>query len=260
MSVLNKYLSNFLMGLMLVVPLHAIAEEKPELLEQLYELSGLEQQFVYLGHTFTQEGLRMGRNELPDNDMSRQMLTRLEEGLSQKYAPEKLRTTVKQILNRELDALVMPDIVEVMQSKVWQKAVRLENLANNPENLKELEDYVTVRLQEKLPRQVRLDLVQQLVKKTDAVETTMNMMVAGAVSAAEIMLGSDTVPSRFEENMRTQMGQMKAEYEDMVTRQFLFTYRYMSDEQLEQYVQYYSKPEIQSLNKAVTLSLVEAFQ
>ncbi|MTI14864.1 hypothetical protein [Sansalvadorimonas verongulae] len=234
--------------------------DNQQLLQKVYDLSGLEKQFVYMGHTFTEEGLRMGRTELPDNEMSNQLLSRLEEGLSAKYAPERLKNTVQHVLARELDQANIEEIIQIMEGRIWQKAVRLENRANNPDNLSELEQYVSVQLQEKLPRQIRLDLIRDLVQKTNAVDTTMNMMVSGALSAAEIMMGSEKIPAQFEQSMRTQMTSMKAEYEEMVTRQFLFTYRFMSDEQLKTYVSYYNTPAIQSLNKAVTTSLVEAFQ
>ncbi|WP_281647132.1 hypothetical protein [Parendozoicomonas sp. Alg238-R29] len=231
-----------------------------QILQKVYDLSGLEKQFAYMGHTFTEEGLRMGRSELPDNEMSLQLLSRLEEGLTAKYAPARLRNTVQNVLARELSDEYLDEIIKVMGGDVWQKAVRLENRANNPDNLNDLENYVSVQLQKKLPRQVRLDLVRDLVQKTGAVDTTMNMMISGALSAAEIMIGSEKIPAQFETSMRNQMSSMRAEYEEMVTRQFLFTYRFMSDEQLQEYVSYYDTPAIQSLNKAITASLVEAFK
>ena len=259
MTYLRRAFSLALMSALLSFP-HSLFADDQQLLQKVYDLSGLEKQFVYMGHTFTEEGLRMGRTELPDNEMSKQLLSRLQEGLSEKYAPERLKETVQDVLARELNQANVEEIVQIMKGRIWQKAVRLENRANNPDNLNELEQYVSVQLQEKLPRQVRLDLIRELVQKTNAVDTTMSMMVSGALSAAEIMMGSEKIPPQFEQSMRSQMTSMRAEYEEMVTRQFLFTYRFMSDKQLQTYVGYYNTPAIQSLNKAITTSLVEAFQ
>lgn len=259
MSYLKRVFSFTLLSVLLSISITSLANSQ-QLLQRIYDLSGLEKQFSYMGHTFTEEGLRMGRSELPDNEMSNQLLARLEEGLTAKYAPDRLRTTVQNVLARELDQIYIEEIVRVMEGRIWQKAVRLENRANNPDNLTELESYVSVQLQEKLPRQVRLDLIRELVQKTNAVDTTMSMMVSGALSAAEIMMGSEKIPAQFEQSMRNQMSSMRAEYEEMVTRQFLFTYRHMSDRQLKTYVEYYNTPAIKALNKAITASLVEAFQ
>ncbi|WP_087111958.1 hypothetical protein [Parendozoicomonas haliclonae] len=228
--------------------------------QKIYDLSGLEQQFAFLSHTFTQEGLRMGRNELPDNDMNRVMLERLEAGLQKKYAPEKLRMAVLKVLNQELDATMTATIISMMEGAVWRRAVELEKRANDPANQKELEKYVSVRLQSELPRQVRLDLIRELVDRSQAVDLTTELMISGSLGAAGILMGEGEIPPQFEEGIRQQMTGMRSEYEEMVIRQFLYTYRYMSDEQLREYVSYYRTPAVQNLNKAVSLALTEAMR
>ena len=238
-----------------------LPEEKAHLLEQVYSLTGLEQQFVALGYAMTEEGLRMGRTELPDNDMSRNLLERLETGLKEKYSVPKMRAVVMQVLDRELDEATLRDILGVIGEPVWQQAVKLEQDASQPDNQLQLENYVTVRLQQALPRQARLDMISELAEKSGGVDLTMDMMASGAISAAQIIMGEESnLPAGFEQGLRQEMQTMRAEYQEMVIRQMLYTYRYMSDKSLRQYVSSYDQPAVRSLNRAMTTALSEAFR
>ncbi len=233
-------------------------------IDKVYRLSGLEEQFVHFATAFKEEGLRMGQGGASGTGISTGVLENLEQELAQKYDVTRLKVVVKQALKQELsqEGTVdrLPAMLEIINSRVWQKAVKLENRANDPARSQELEHYISVELQKQLPRQTRLNLIRELMVKTQAVSMTIDMMVRGAVSTAGVMSDGGSLPEGFESQLREEATAQRFSYQDIVTRHFLYTYRFMSDQQLATYVAYYDKPEIQALHNAMTMALLEAFR
>ncbi|MCL6270395.1 hypothetical protein M3P05_10735 [Sansalvadorimonas sp. 2012CJ34-2] len=232
------------------------------LLEQVYSLTGLEQQFYYLSKTFTDSGIEMGRSNLPPEQLTQRKVNQIMSGLNHQYAVDSLKTKAMTILKQELGQKLLENVLPLMQAPAWRNAIKLENKAYDLARINELEDYIGGKLQENPPRTMRVDLAYELAEKTGAVDLTINLITSAALNNARLLVGDENheLPANIEANIRATMADMRQEYESLVIRQYLYTYRYLSDRQLEEYVSCYDNPSIQALNSAMTIALMEAFK
>ena len=261
---MTKILLKFAAATVLLSTFAAYAEthsSKAGLLSDIYSHTGLEQQFLYLGKTFTDSGLEMGRASLPPGQLTESRASELFSSLQNRYNLQRLKQRAWQILEQELDKNILEDILPLVQEPVWQKAVKLENKAYNPAKMEELEQYVGVQLQERPPRQERIQLAYQLAEKTGAIDLTINLITFAALNNARLILNNaGQLPYEVESSIRSEMDTLRPEYENLVVRQLLYTYRFMSDSQFEKYVEYFDNPSIQALNSAITLAMMAAFK
>ena len=244
----------------LLVTSRAMAATSAKDVRTIYELSSLEQQALNLGRTFIEEGLATGRQELPDDNNRRAVLLRLEVGLREDYAPERLKAKMFNALTNALDIYHVDKIIEIMKSPVWQRATDLERKANTLATTKKLERYITDKLQKQNPRPYRVDLIRQLVVLSDVVPLMMDLMISASVRTTGMLLPQEDSLIYFEADIRKRVESMQAEYKNMLIQQFLYTYRHMPDEQLKAYVDYYKTPAITNLNRAISQALREAFK
>ena len=236
--------------------------ETDQLLQQIYNQTALEQQFHYLGRTFTDSGIEMGRSSIPPDQLTQSKINQIITDLQDQYDIDRLKQRAMDVLAQELDQKLLKNLLPMVQQQVWQNGVGLENRAFDPSNMNALDSYVGVQLQEKPPRQERIDLAYQLAEKTGAVDLTINLITFAALNNAKLLVANDKndLPANIEANIRATMADMRGDYENLVIRQYLYTYRYMSDKQLTDYISLYDNPDIQALNSAVTMALMEAFR
>ena len=67
---------------------------------------------------------------------------------------------------------------------------------------------------------------------------------------------TEITEKQMETAARQHMENYREQYRDMLTAQMLYIYRYMSDSQLEAYIQLYSSPVMRKLNSTVTDALL----
>ncbi len=253
----------FFLASMLLVPMPPYANSTPPTAREIrtiYDLSTLEQQSLYLGQTFIQEGLAIGRAELPKSPESDTILKQLEQGLTARYAPERLQARIVNTLTKEISSEDAEEIIEIMRTPIWQQAVALERKFNNIITTKHLEEYISKTLRDQTPREIRVQLVQQLAQLANTAPTMMELMIGASVTAASILMTQQNVRANFEMEVRKQMESMRNEHQELVTQQLLYTYRHMPDDDLKAYVAMNTTPAIRNLNNVVSRALTEAFR
>ncbi len=259
----KRLFSLFFLASILFIPLPPYANSTPpsaQEIKTIYDLSTLEQQSTYLGQTFIKEGLAIGRLELPESPERDAILERLEQGLKTRYAPERLQAKILSTLTREIGSGEAEEIIELMQTPVWQRAVALERAFNNIITTQHLEEYIAKTLRDKEPREIRVQLVQQLAQLANTAPTMMELMIGASVTAASILMTQQNVRVNFEMEVRKQMESMRDKHQELVIQQLLYTYRHMPDEDLKAYVALNTTPAIKNLNSVVSRALTEAFR
>ena len=239
---------------------HALASATPRDVRVIYKLSFIEQMSYNLGQTFIDEGLATGRQELPEAAASRTVLQVLERRLREHYAPERLEAKILGTMGIVLDSEYAPRIIEIMNTPLWQRATALSRKTNTVTGTKNLEKYITGKLQQQTPRQIRVELVQQLAELSGMTSLMMELMISASATTASILLPQESQAIHFEAEIRNQVETMRTAYHQLIIQQLLYTFRHMSDQDLTTYVNYHKVPAIMNLNQAVSQALQEAFR
>ena len=257
----HSYLSTLLLLFFSVSSVsQALALATPKDVRVIYQLSFIEQMSQNLSQTFIDEGVATGRQELPEAAVGSTVLKMLEKSLREHYAPERLEAKILGTMGMMLDNDHTPTIIEVMSTPLWQKATVLVRKTNTVVGTKNLEKYVTDKLQQKTPRQIRVDLVKRLAELSGMTDLMMELMISASSTTAGMLLPQESQAIHFEAEIRSQVESMRSAYNELITQQLLYTFRHMPDTDLMTYVNYHKIPAIKNLNQAISQAMQEAFR
>ena len=246
--------------LALCVSTASVAASKKELVNEFYHRSGLKQQLDWMQNNFADARALFGDDVNSKDPATQKMVAQLDRSLKEKFSDPQIRRIVLDQLDRDLSVHQLEKILEVMDSPIWQHAWEVEGRAYQPGGIAQMQKYIAQNLETRQPRNARVDMINELIEVTGAIDLTLEMAVQGALMASRLMLANmgktDFTERQMEDSARRQMGKYRDQYHEMLVSQMLYIYRHMSDSQLKAYIELYSSALMQQLNSSVKSALL----
>ena len=244
------------LGLIIHSPL--IAADKKHIIQQLIELTHLADQAREIS-SFALNEITNRKEGLPDEEYKR-----LRDSIALSFNEQRLSKIMRDHLMHQYDNTLSPLWLETLQSAEFKKFAALEIQASKPENFPQLMDYAK-HLQKNPAPKTRIALVNKLNQLTHA----SNLAIETQVAVAKVLLHAinPTLPSN--KQMGTRQIQTALDALRMQTSQtlhnfttvnYLFTYREVSDKELEHYVALYETPQGQWATSTLYDAVIKALQ
>lgn len=253
-----------LASVILVMSAASVAADKSVLVNELYQRSGLNMQLEWMQSNFADARVLFGEEAQKGDEATRKMMAQLDNSLKKKFSDTNIRHIVLAQLNSDLSIEEMEKILQIMKNPVWLRARELENVAYQSGGIEQMQRYIGQRLDTSKPRSARVDLVNELINVTDAIDLTLEMAIQGAMMASRLMMKnmgkSDITEKHMEDAARRQMESYRSQYRNMLVSQVLYIYRHMSDSQLDTYIYLCSLSVMRKLNRSMTGALLAVMQ
>ena len=207
---------------------------KQALARELLEKSGMEAVIEELPKHYL-SGLAENKGEMPP-----ELFTALSSAGLKAYDPRKMKSRVLSNLQRDFDNQRMQVVMDWLNSPLGQKITALENAASTPEAAQEMIGYVK-ELQRRPASQSRLALVQRLDTATSSSEKSAEIILVtllGTATAMDAILPKERQvgAARIRQQMELKRPEVLTGCRQMMRIGFLYTYRTLTDHELERYV------------------------
>lgn len=232
----------------------AAADDKSALINEVLNLAGVDKQLEEISR-FAKNEIETRKEVLAESDY-----LSLKNGMSSIFASEKLRQAVAKNLEQPARDARFTAWRDTLKQPLITKMAQLENQASGEAAFHELNTYAE-KLQHFPPPPARVELVTRLAKATYATELAMDSHIA--VTKALLRLINPSLPenkrldTKKEDQILTDLRSQLAEnLKDVAMITYLYTYREVSDEELNQYATLYET----SPGQWITESLVKAIR
>jgi hypothetical protein len=231
--------------------------------QELYVKSGLEKQLeqlpLVIQATFEQASQVDKRvQKLPGNVSSI-----IKASIQQAFKPASLKETVLTEIRAKLATQDIKKVLAWLESPLGRKCTQLEEDASTPEALAKMQQYAA-RIQNSPPSAERLKIIRKLdsaVKGTEGgVELAIDSQVAIALATistlpAEQQRSLESISREFEKNRP----QLEAMVRAQVLLSFLYTYRNLTDAEIQQYIDFAASPGGSKYHSVTEEALKKAF-
>ena len=236
--------------------------KKESLAQQALELSGVKRQikqsFESVDRTID-ERLAAEKEKLDPK-----MKENLSQVMKESYAVGIIYGNFEKNFLKLTDEKTLIEVIKWYQTTLGKKISDLEVQASTEEATQEMQKYAA-SLQQNQPKPARIKLVQQIDQHSNGTEMAVDIIV-GIVKG--IVIGLDTaLPEDQRSNLREiekQIKDIKVQtrkvIQNVVLVGYLFTYRSLSDEVLQYYVQFLSSTHGRKFTGDVAKALTDAFQ
>lgn len=250
---------SFLSRITLVVALlgasfSAFADDASALIKEVLNLAGVEKQLEEIAH-FAENEIETRKDALAEADY-----LSLKSRMTATFASEKLRVAVENSLAQTARDPRFAAWRDTLQQPLVAKMTQLENQSSGASAFRELSNYAE-KLQHFPPPPARVDLVTRLAKATYATALAMDSHIA--VTKVLLRLINPSLPenkqldAKKEERILVDLrSQLEENLKDVAMITYLYTYRDVSDEELNQYAMLYET----SPGQWVTENLVKAIR
>jgi len=230
-----------------VLPNTTTAQESKEaLLQDLYGKSGLEKQIVQLPMV-----IQVGFDQAVATDdrlkaMPRNVIGEIRASIITFFAPENIKRAILGECREKLSVDDLKKVMEWLDSPLGRKFTQLEEAASTPEKYTEMQQFAQT-LQKSPPLPERLEIIMRLadaVKATQtSVEVAMNTQLAITI-AIVASLPNEQQPTY--DNLAALVEQTRPQIESAMRTQtiisLLYTYRNVTETELDQYIDFASSP------------------
>jgi hypothetical protein len=245
--------------LLLMTPLLAaplLANNKDQLTQELMQASGLKHQIAQLPPGILL-GLEQEKESLP-----KELYDGLRLSMTQAYSAEFIERKVSSTIRERLDEQVLIETLTWLKSDLGKKITALEEAASTAQGYQAIQDYGQA-MQRDPPPQKRLARAQQMDEATRATEIAVNVIEAGELGIA---LGLDSLRAPDEqlglaklmEAIAEDRPNLTAGLRDLNIVGFLYTYKTLSDEELDRYLEFLKSEVGVKYQDAATAGLKEA--
>jgi hypothetical protein len=170
---------------------------------------------------------------------------------------EKVRAKLGELNEKQFD-----DTLRWLDTPLGRRITELENSANEPAAMQKIEAYAQERQKQPAPRS-RMRLIQDLNRVTGAQEMSNNIMEAIMLATALGMNAAQpreqqTSPEALRKEIKSSMPDIQKQTEQFVTSSMLYTYRPLTDKELEAYLQFSRSASGTAYNKSATAGMSDA--
>jgi hypothetical protein len=259
---LKKLLPAIIM--LLLLPLHLWAQdEKTALLDELYIKSGMEKQNADIPAAL-KEGFDQGlKSDTNANKVSPAVIHLIRNSIDSSFSSEQVKTEILQSFKKSLSETQIRSILKWLDSPVGKKCTELEEAGSDPNNFEKRMDFEK-KLKENPVSEARLELIRKLNQATKGTEATVSVAVGmqmALMTAVNLsMPEEERMPyQKMKKEIDTQKPRIRAMIEPRVIIGFIYTYRTLTDPELEEYIKFlstdvglkYSAASIEGLKKAL---------
>lgn len=218
------------------------ASSKNDLIAELFVKSGMDRQLQQMPLVF-----QAGFDQAVNNDdrllkLPKHILSSMRELIVESYATSFLEKIIKEQLAARLTENEIRDVLKWLQSPLGKKCSQLEEAASTPEAITQMQAYAG-QFQHSPPPQKRLKLIQQLDSATKATETAVEVAMNTQLSVAIAVVL--TLPKENQKPilaLKKEIEQTRSQLERIMRTQilisFLYTYRSLTESELEQYLKF----------------------
>lgn len=222
--------------LLVVMPAFVIAQDKSEI-DTFFQLSGLEQQIRELPEIITEQF--NDEKDLLTPASQRTVLSII----STAFEPNQLVNDARKFLEQSENARFITEINAWLESDLTKKMNDLEMASNEDATFQQRDQFFN-SLDDNMPSESRLELVNRLESSTEATYYLVSVITDMYLSLIKIMSpymppDNQIAASRYPELRNTIMNELMPMYRNITLAMNLYTYRDVSDEELEQYVSFY---------------------
>ncbi len=251
--------------LLSLLPVISYAQNQNDaLIQELYVKSGMEKQMEQLplviqaafDRAVLEDDFRI--QELPKNFTSTvSMLAR------EAYAPESLKAIVLPDLREKLTVQDLKEVLKWLDSPLGKICTRLEEAASTPEALAESQQYAA-RIKNSPPTAAHLAVLQKLDSAMKATESTVEVAIntsfaiALAINATLPLEQQDPL-KEIKRDLEKNRPQIEAAAKSETAIALLYTYRSLTEAQIQQYVKFLTSPAGSKYMSVSTAAFNKAF-
>lgn len=238
-----KYYGLLLFSIILCLPvteLQAQSDEQNESVEAFFQLSGLEVQIREL------PGIILSQFEDEIELVPVNARDQIREEITKAFDPDTIVEDARTYLLENLDSDNIKIVVDWLQEPLTQKMNQLEMDSNDDISFAKRDAFFQ-ELEFNPPTESRLDLLNRLESSTDATYYLVSIitdMYLSLIRTINPYLEADKQLSnnRIAQMRTTIMGELTTMYQNITHAMNLFTYRDVTDSELEEYVAFYETP------------------
>jgi uncharacterized protein DUF2059 len=242
--------------LLAAFPVFAESMAEEVAIAELTDLSGLTQQIPHIPKeylTFVDQMLMgLERQRYP---VSRSLGQRIRQSFKDALAPDRMEAEIRLRLRQGLSQDTIQEAVKWLQSDLGKKITAAEGQGGSEEKAIELATFVMQLQLERLDPQ-RLELARRIEEITQGSEMATDAweaVVTGVGRALEIEYRARGLQAqrKLEEYVASVRASVKGMFHQGRLIHVLFTYRSLTDDEFEQYVQFLDTPHGRSMSKAM---------
>ena len=240
----KAWLGTIFLSLLLIIACGQ--NQNDALLQELYVKSGMEKQMeqfpLVIQAGFDQAALQDNRlQRLPKNLTSAIRALALEA-----FAPESLKKAVVAELKEKLTVQDIKEVLKWLDSPLGKNCTRLEESAFTPEAMAEMQQYAA-QIKNSPPTAERLDVLRKFdsaIKATESsVEIAINQQVAIALAiTATLPLEQQRPLADIKREIEKTRPQVEAAIRLDTLISLLYTYRSLTESQIQQYIAFVTSP------------------
>lgn len=170
------------------------------------------------------------------------------------FSEDKIMSSIKRKFVAQCDAAMLQSAVKQLQGTTAQKIRQQEALAMTKEGQKDAPEYFRTLLKT-APDQTRVALLERMDKDLAITDSTLDMMMAMSSGLAAGFGG----PASSSAEIDGLKAQYRPQIHNSMIANQLFTYRNLSDKELEQYVAMYETPAMQNFSMHLSKGMTEVF-
>ncbi len=222
------------------------SSEKEQLLDRLYDQTGLERQLDWVHDSMT---LQEDLYPIPEP-----VVDTVNQVVKVRYSSDFFRTSMKATLDEALSVGELARLIDWFESPLGQKILRLEAAANDPENQAQMAAYIEEKLSREIPRNNRVRLIEELMEALDAVELSTELAASASVGAQRML--REVMPVGTEQPMRPvqvlkaqEKPHIRKEMPERMRNIFLYTYRSLPDHEIQRYLDFARENAMQNFQR-----------
>lgn len=237
----------------------AMAEKSDKLLDEIFQLSGIDstlQQIPVLINATFDNMAGQGTDQKVIDDMKTIM--------ARVMSPEILRGSAMDHMKTELSKAEISQIHKQLKSPFARRMSALEKEASQPDSMANIMAFAQT-LESNPPSDQRINLIAELVKASNAVESSLTVrteFVRGFLEATSQLSPPDQRMT--DEQIDEKIGMMRDQMMESVAQEIILTYFYLyrslSDTEVESYIAMYHAPEMAHFNEEMNIAMAAAFR
>ena len=236
------------------------AEEKDAQLDEIFALSGIDETLqqipLLINATFDNLASQEGNDP--------RVLAEMKDIMANVMSPDKLRGSTMEHLQASLSRKEIKKIHAQLKSPFAQRMSALEKEAGQPDSAENIMAFAQM-LEKQPPTDQRINLITELVRASNAVESSLTMRTEffrGFMEATSQLAPPDKRISS--EQIDEKISSMRRQLLEPVAQEIILTYFYLyrslSDSEIENYIAMYHEPEMAHFNDEMNIAMATAFR
>ena len=234
------------MIVLLMLPVIGHAQNQNELIQSLYVKSGIDKQVRQLPLLIQSSVVQAFEKDDRINDLPRHTKTAISGSVQESFSPERIKKTIIKEVTATMTVKDLNMVLKWLDSPLGKKCTRLENAASTPETLSGVKKFAA-RLKQAPPAAKRLDILRRLDAAVKATETNVEIAMNTQLAVAYAIVKSlPEEQQRSITDIAAQLEKNRPQIEAVMKSQTLlfalYTYRDLTNAELEKYIRFAACP------------------